>query len=113
MTKQLEIVRRIWVYKYLVDMRKQIDGLCILVSEHMNMNPQSGDIYLFFSYAADRVKVLFWDGSGFVLVYKRLEVGCFAVPGYIGKHLRITKQQLSKLLQGTITNPGLEFNAYY
>lgn len=94
-------------------MRKQIDGLCMIVAERMNMNPQSGDIYIFFSFAADRVKLLFWDGSGFVLIYKRLEVGSFAVPHYIGKHVQITRQQLSHLLCGVRSEYNLEFHDYY
>ena len=98
-------------------MRKQIDGLCTVIAERMKMNPQNGDIYVFFSYAADRVKLLFWDGTGFVLVYKRIDSGYFEVPKYIGKHVQINHSQLAYLLQGVIdeysVNPGLQYNDYF
>lgn len=115
MTK-LRRLPKIWLYKYPIDMRKQIDGLCRLVAEQMNKNPQSGDVYVFFSFAANRVKLLFWDGEGFVLIYKRLERGHFQVPTYIGQHVSITQQQLSHLLRGVMNESevqSLSFQDYY
>ena len=98
-------------------MRKQIDGLCALVADRMEMNPQNGDIFVFFSHAADRIKLLFWENTGFVLVYKRLEAGSFQIPKYIGHDIQINAQQLTSLLQGVLdesqTQAALSFSDYY
>ena len=63
-----------------VDFRKGADGLCALVQETLHSDPYSGVIYVFRSKRADRVKLLLWDGSGLVLVSKRLEQGAFRWP---------------------------------
>ena len=81
-------------------MRKQIDGLCHLVTESMHKNPQSGDIYLFFGYRADKAKLLFWDGDGFILIYKRLSHKRFLVPNYKNQQICLTNNQLQNLLAG-------------
>ena len=93
--------RRVWLYKYPIDMRKQIDGLCHVISERMQQNPQSGDIYVFFGYRADKAKLLFWDGDGFVLIYKRLSNRRhFLVPNQPKMQACLTQLQLQNLLKG-------------
>jgi hypothetical protein len=52
-----------------------------MVEEHLEQNPESGHLYLFFSRRRDCVKMLLWEGDGFSIFYKRLEMGTFAVPG--------------------------------
>lgn len=107
---------KIWLYKYPIDMRKQIDSLTMLVAEKMNMNPQSGDVFVFFSHAADRIKLLTWDGTGFVLIYKRLEVGYFYIPQYIGNHIELNAMQLRSLFRGTGISDyagSLEYSEYF
>jgi len=108
--------RKIWLYNYPIDMRKQIDSLTMLIAEKMNMNPQNGNIFVFFSYAADRMKILTWDGTGFVLIYKRLEVGWFAIPQYIGNHIELNKTQLRWLFRGAGISDcvqSLEYSEYF
>ena len=56
-----------------VDFRKGMDGLAALVRESLGSDPYSGVIYVFRAKRADRVKLLLWDGTGLVLVAKRLE----------------------------------------
>ena len=63
-----------------VDFRKGLDGLAALVRETMGADPFSGAIYVFRAKRADRVKLIFWDGTGVVLVAKRLEDGEFRWP---------------------------------
>lgn len=70
----------IWIYQDKVDMRKQIDGLSIIVSSNMNKNPCKGGVFLFFSKHSDKVKLLLRDKNGFALLYKRLEKGLFKIP---------------------------------
>lgn len=91
----------VWLYKDRVDMRKSIDGLSIIVASHMDKNPSSGEIFLFFNKGSDKIKILYWDRNGFCLYYKRLEMGRFKVPN----DESITYEQLRWLLDGLdITN---------
>jgi len=83
-----------------VDFRKGMDGLCALVQEALRCDPYSGVIYVFRSKRADRVKLLLWDGSGLVLVSKRLEQGSFRWPAINDGMMRLTSSQLSALLEG-------------
>jgi len=71
---------RVFVATARVDGRKGIDGLSVLVRSQFAEDPLSGSMYVFFSRRADRVRVLYWDRDGYVLVTKRLENGTFRVP---------------------------------
>lgn len=59
------------------DMRKQIDGLSAIVQHHFNLDPFSNSVFLFCGRNSRIMKVLYWEGDGFVLLYKRLENGKF------------------------------------
>jgi transposase len=83
-----------------VDFRKGMDGLAALVREAMGADPFSGTVYVFRSKRADRVKLLFWDGSGVVLATKRLEAGGFCWPKIEDGVVRLTAAQLAALLEG-------------
>lgn len=92
---------KILVCTELIDARKSIDGLSCLVPEKFCDNPQSGNLFIFFNKARDKVKILYWDHLGFVLYYKRLENHRFVVPKLTGlSHLEITETQLFGLLSG-------------
>jgi transposase len=71
---------RIFVYSGVTDMRRSFDRLAQMVEEHLEQDPESGYLYLFFNRRRDCVKMLLWEGDGFVIWYKRLEAGTFAVP---------------------------------
>lgn len=71
---------KVHIYNKPVDMRKSIDGLCLLVVEGMDLNPQQKALYLFRNNACDKVKAILWDKNGFILLYKRLEKGRFIFP---------------------------------
>ena len=71
---------RVFVATGRVDGRKGIDGLSALVRSQFAEDPLSGSMYVFFSRRADRVRVLYYDRDGYVLVTKRLERGHFAIP---------------------------------
>lgn len=59
------------------DMRKQIDGLAALVQTDFNLDPFSNSLFLFCGRNTRMMKALYWEGDGFVLLYKRLENGRF------------------------------------
>ena len=83
-----------------VDFRKGMDGLASVVKGHLNADPYSGVIYVFRSKRADRVKLLYWDGSGVCLFAKRLEEGKFRWPRIADGVMRLSPAQLSALIEG-------------
>ena len=83
-----------------VDFRKGMNGLAALVQEQLKADPFSGTIYCFRSKRADRVKLVFWDGSGLCLFSKRLEEGKFRWPRIADGVMRLSAAQLSALLEG-------------
>jgi transposase len=82
-----------------VDFRKGAEGLAAVVRESMRTDPFSG-VYVFRAKRADRVKLIFWDGSGVVLVCKRLENGQFRWPAVRDGVMRLSAAQLQALLEG-------------
>lgn len=83
-----------------VDFRKGMNGLAALVQEQLKADPFSGTIYCFRSKRADRVKLVFWDGSGLCLFAKRLEDGKFRWPRIENGVMRLSAAQLAALLEG-------------
>ena len=83
-----------------VDFRRGADGLAALVREALGEDPFSGTIYIFRSKRADRVKMVAWDGTGLVLLWKRLESGAFKWPPVTDGVMRLTSAQLAALVDG-------------
>jgi transposase len=71
---------RVFVATARVDGRKGIDGLSVLVRSQFAEDPLSGTMFVFFSRRADRVRILYWDRDGYVLITKRLEKGTYRLP---------------------------------
>jgi transposase len=72
-----------------------------MVQEELQMNIFQGALFLFFNRRKDKLKILYWDKSGFALWYKRLEQEKFKIPKNIeGKHLSLTIKELEWLLEG-------------
>jgi transposase len=84
-----------------VDFRKQADTLAAFVQETLAADPFSGVVYVFRAKRADRVKLLWWDGTGICLLTKRLEGNVFRWPPVEDGVLRLTSAQLASLLEGT------------
>jgi len=70
--------KKIWLYRSAVDFRQSIDGLTRLVVNNIKHQPKEG-LFLFFNRAHDKMKCLSWHKNGFILLYKRLEVGRFVM----------------------------------
>jgi transposase len=79
MIPQLTGAVRIFVCTKPADMRKGFDGLSGMAREFVGQDPLSGHLFLFFNKRRDRVKILFWDRDGLLIVYKRLEAGSFQI----------------------------------
>lgn len=82
------------------DMRRSIDGLVTMVNREFKLDPFKQSLFLFCGKKSDRLKALFWEGDGFVLLYKRLERGRYQWPRNKSEVLSITPQQLRWLLEG-------------
>ena len=91
---------RIVVATQPVDFRKGHDGLAAAVHNELGLDPYSGVAYVFRAKRADRIKVLWWDGTGLVLAYKRLEQGRFAWPTVHNGVMRLTRAQFEALFEG-------------
>ena len=91
---------RVMVATKPVDFRRGADGLVALVRETLGEDPFSGTIYVFRSKRADRVKMVAWDGTGLVLLWKRLESGAFKWPPITDGVMRLTSAQLAALVDG-------------
>jgi transposase len=93
---------RIYLCTAPADMRKGFDRLAALVRESFGQDPLSGHLFLFISRARDRLKILYWEGDGYCLWYKRLEAGTFQVPGVQDGRgsVELAASELAMLLAG-------------
>lgn len=84
-----------------VDMRNSFDGLCGIVRQKLQKDPISSSVFIFFNKPRTHLKVLFWDGDGFVLYYKRLERGTFHPRTTdCEPSIQIGKEELMMFLEG-------------
>jgi transposase len=83
-----------------VDFRCGHDALAAIVQTRLGLDPHSGLMVVFRSKRKDRAKILVWDGSGLVLVYKRLEAGGFSWPRVQESVARISRAQFEALFDG-------------
>jgi transposase len=92
--------KKIWVFRSPIDFRASIDGLSAMIMNGMHQNPQDG-IFLFYNRGKDKIKCLSYHKNGFVLVYKRLDLGrfCFAFNQEEGM-TEMTVEELGWLLAG-------------
>lgn len=91
---------RIWLATKATDLRKSFDTLAELVRQQLGGDPLSGQLFVFRNQRADRIKLLYWDEDGFVIVYKRLEVGSFRFPKAEAAGVEIRAADLQMLLDG-------------
>ncbi len=93
---------RYFVYGRVCDMRKGFDGLSGLVRNEFIMDPLLGDVFVFLSRSRNRIKILHWQGDGFIIYSKRLEKGTFELPENksVEKSVAINAQQLQLIMAG-------------
>ena len=93
---------RIWLGMAPVDLRRSFDGLAEQVRQLLHNDPLSGHLFVFRNKRGDRIKLLYWDEDGYVIVYKRLEEGVFRWPVPVEGHASVTLRaaELAMLLDG-------------
>ena len=100
MLKEFNKADRIYICCGYTDMRSGIDGLAGKVKGEFKLDPFSNSLFLFCGRRKDRIKGLYWEGNGFVLVYKRLEQGTFQWPRNTSQAQELTPQQYRWLMEG-------------
>lgn len=94
---------RIYLARGATDMRKAIDGLAAVTKSVLEQDPLSGHLFVFCNRRRDRIKILYWERSGFWLLHKRLEKGTFAWPVPAesdAKQIELPSSDLAALLGG-------------
>ena len=86
------------------DLRRGIDGFASLVQNTFHMNPQTNALFIFCGRRSDRIKALYWDNDGYILLYKRLEGGRYQWPR--------TVEELKELIQIIDNRDEEALNAY-
>jgi transposase len=98
---------RIFVALDATDMRKGFDGLYAIVENTLRQDPLSGALFLFVNRRRDRLKVLYWDGDGLAIWYRRLEQGTFQFPQSTSgdaTSVEIRSDEFTMLLRGIDLN---------
>lgn len=90
----------VWIAPGATDMRKSIDGLAAIAQHVVKQEPTSQQLFVFCSRSCNKIKILYWGGNGFWLLYKRLERGTFRWPKDLSAPVCITRRQLAWLLDG-------------
>ena len=94
---------RIYVAAETIDLRKGFDALAAATREVIRADPLSGHWFVFLNRRRNRLKVLVWEPSGYLLLYKRLERGGFHVPTTprLGaRHVEIEASELTLMIEG-------------
>ncbi len=97
---QISSSTRIWLAAGITDMRKGFTGLSAIVQTALEMQPLGGSLFIFRGRRGDRLKILWWDGTGLCLLAKRMQCSRFLWPQAPDGAISLSQAQLSMLLQG-------------
>jgi transposase len=106
--------QRVFLAPGSTDMRKAINGLSILVEQAMDLNPFTGDLFVFCNHRRNMIKILYWDYNGFCLWQKRLEEHLFPWPATAKDVVSIGAKELNWLLSGldySVAHKQLNYSA--
>lgn len=98
MSLAISAAQRIFVYRAPCDMRRSFDRLAAMVEHELGHDPMRGDFYFFANRRRTMVKLLYWDGDGFAIWFKRLERGRF----HLSSADELDRTELSLLLEGMV-----------
>lgn len=94
---------RIYIAAEAVDLRRGFDGLAAATRSLIGESPLSGHVFVFLNRRKNRIKLLVWDRTGFLLLYKRLESGTFELPTQPApgrRHIEVDAGELGLMLEG-------------
>lgn len=94
------IIKNFYIACGYTDMRKQIDGLVAIVQLQFGHELDEESLFLFCGHRSDRIKALYWDGTGYVLLYKRLIEKRFQWPRNAQELKRLSQQEFRWLMEG-------------
>lgn len=98
---EFDKVETVYMAQGYTDLRKGIDGYASIIQDQFALSPFQNALFIFCNRNRDKLKCLYWDSTGFWLLYKRLEKGHFKWNKDVnGTAIMITHQQLLWLLQG-------------
>ena len=94
-------IREVYLISGVTDLRKGIDGYAAVISGELHRSPTDNSIYIFCNRDRNKLKCLYYDGTGFWLLYKRMEKGHFKwIRSENNEAVYISHQQLTWLLEG-------------
>ena len=91
---------RVYIACGYTDLRKGIDGLAAMVQQQFQLDPFTNTLFLFCGRRRDRIKGLYWEQDGFILLYKRLEQGVYQWSRTENEVRQLTPQQYRWLMEG-------------
>ncbi len=99
--KMFNEVPDVYLHRDFVDFRKSINGLVCIVEMQMNMSPFEDALFVFCNKKKDKIKIVYWDKTGFAMWYKRLDKSRFKWPNQVkNETLTLSSQQFNWLLDG-------------
>lgn len=90
----------VYIARGYTDLRRGIDGLAALVQQEFSLDPITNTLFLFCGRRRDRIKALYWEGNGFVLLYKDWSPAPFQWPRSESEARMLTRQQYRWLMEG-------------
>ena len=83
-----------------IDIRKGFDGLYSLILNYLKKDPLTGDLFIFINKSKTHIKMIYWDGDGFAIYYKRLEKGTYDLPKSNAACKELKREELLLILEG-------------
>lgn len=93
-------IQNVYIVCGKTDLRRGIDGLASIIVSEYKLDVYSNAVFLFCGNRSDRFKMLYWDGDGFLLLYKRLESGKLKWPRKKEEVKKLSLQQVRWLMEG-------------
>ena len=92
--------KKIYIAIGYTDLRRGIDGLAAIIRFQFDLDPfDRNTLFLFCGRRSDRIKALLWEGDGFLLMYKRLNIGAFNWPRSADEAVEISQEEYERLMQ--------------
>jgi len=91
---------RVYLAAGATDLRKSFDTLAGVVRDSLSLDPLSGHLFVFTNSRRNRIKILFWDNTGWWVCAKRLEAGTLAWPASPSPSIELSSEELTLLLSG-------------